>query len=127
MSRPHYVYVLWEGEEVVYVGRTINLPQRLGVFRRRTGLNPAGQYYPFAKLADAQAEEIRLITTHRPRFNKYVASSPTRLGQRNSEKQNANISRAMRGKRLSAEHRANLWAHRTHKCRRGPDGRFLRD
>jgi predicted GIY-YIG superfamily endonuclease len=122
-KRRHWVYVLWDGDEIIYVGRTVNLPQRLGVFQRRTGIVTSGQYYPFRCLAAAQAEEKRLILLHRPKFNKYVASSPTRLGQRNTAEQNAAISVALAGRSLSAEHRAKLWARRDRSAPNSMQGR----
>lgn len=122
----HWVYRLYDGDELIYVGRTVNLAQRIGVFQRRTGIITGGRYYPFKKLADAQAEELRLIRKYRPRFNVRVASSPTRLGQKHTEDAKRAIAAAHAGKVLSAEHRKNLWAHRTKKVKQGPDGRFIK-
>lgn len=111
--KTHWVYCLYFSGELIYVGRTVNLAQRVGVFQRRTGLVTSGEYFEYSTFEEAKNEELRLIKLHRPKFNKYLASSPTRLGQRNSDTHKERQARALRGRKLTDDHKSKLWKTRS--------------
>jgi predicted GIY-YIG superfamily endonuclease len=69
--RGFYVYFLWDGDELVYVGSTFALLGRLGdherqgkkVFNRAT-------YYAYADRRDMLCAEALYAVRYRPRYNK---------------------------------------------------------
>lgn len=111
----HYVYELYtvDSGEVVYIGRSVAPKTRLAVFRRMHPDVSVLQRIAFAgSLADCQAEERSRIKSASPMYNKYVSSSPCRVGKKWSEEAKQHMRESMSGRTLSEEHRKKLWAER---------------
>jgi len=111
-TRLHYVYFLYQGETLKYVGRSVNPKSRRRVFERRTGVSVTMAMESYPTIEEAQKAELLAIRTLSPEYNKVEASSPTRLGLANSKSHNKAISSALKGKNLTKEHRDKLWAER---------------
>lgn len=73
---PIYIYALTWGGEIVYVGRTGHLKQRLNAHRSDGKVfdNHEVLFVVFSQKV-AERREVRLIKKHRPPYNKIVASN----------------------------------------------------
>lgn len=113
-SDNHFTYELHdiETDELLYIGRSVKPKTRRRIFERRTGREVTMVVFCHLNLEAAQRWERRQIYQRQPPYNKYVASSPTRLGMTNSAAHCAALSKGRRGKKLSAEHKSKLWAER---------------
>lgn len=112
LGQIHYVYHLSVDKEIVYVGRSILPKVRQGVFARKYGVETCREEFGPFLFATAAIKEIEDIKNLKPRFNKYLASSPTRLGYTNSIAHNSAISKALSGVPKSKEHKNHLWINR---------------
>lgn len=65
-----YVYFLWRGDALVYIGSTKNLCMRLGE-HKRTKVYDRATYYEYASVTDMLAAEQLFIMRHRPPLNKH--------------------------------------------------------
>lgn len=109
----HLVYYFFDPEtgELLYIGRTKNLPERIRYFRRRTGINPAvGGCQRHKTIEAACSAELKAIATHKPKLNKLLISSRGNFGLQVpvSAETKQRMSAASRGKPKSEEHRANM-------------------
>jgi hypothetical protein len=81
LLKEHYVYHLLHRKNVVYVGRSTQPKVRRTIFERKHGFRPEQVVHGPYALKTAQQLEKDAIRLLRPKFNKYVASSPSNLGQ----------------------------------------------
>lgn len=109
----HLVYFFTDpsGEELLYVGRTCNLNERLRLFVKKHGFVPGVRdvvYYP--TLDQASVAELEAIQRFAPPLNKKLVSSPGCLGKRYtlSAETRKRMSRAAAGKPKSASHLASF-------------------
>lgn len=112
MPKIHFVYHLVEKKEIVYVGRSIRPKARQTKFETKHGFRPGIIIFGPFEFKPAQELEKRDIVKFSPTYNIYVASSPARLGRRNSKEHNLALQAARKGVPLSAEHKAKLWRDR---------------
>lgn len=110
--RDHFVYYLSINNDVVYVGRSFNPKGRRRVFERTHGLKVDLEISKPLDLNSAQKLELLEIKIRKPKYNKVVASSPTRLGMQNTKEHNKAITKSLAGRKLSEEHKKKLWEER---------------
>lgn len=106
----HYVYKLFNGAQLVYVGRALRPKDRLSYMRRvrrNQRLTLVVVRGPM-KFAMAQALELRLIKELRPAWNKNNESSPGRLGRTLPVSLRSRLREKLRGRRFTKLHRARL-------------------
>lgn len=109
--RGHYVYFLFQGAQLLYIGRAYDPEKRRQVFRRRTGVEvELGDCLRFSTLEEAQDAERAAIREHLPPYNQKVTSTQGMSGQRHSEETRKKIGAKHRGKHQSEEAKARLRA-----------------
>lgn len=80
----HRVYYLFDPEtdQLLYIGRTCNLRERLRYFKKRTGISPVlGVCQRFTDFDEACAAELRAIENHHPKLNRRMISTRGFLGK----------------------------------------------
>jgi len=68
--RGFYVYFLWDGDELVYVGSTFALLGRLGDHERQGKAFDRATYYAYADRRDMLCAEALYTVRYRPKYNK---------------------------------------------------------
>ena len=119
--KTHYVYEIRNEGKPIYIGRSIYPRAR---WRRVQKTYPNCTYTIICStriLKFAQMMERASIAALRPSLNKYIASSPARLGKKNGPKQKRATKVFNTGRKFTDEHKKRLWEFRS---RRSEDNSF---
>lgn len=70
----HFVYILWLGEEITYIGQTKMLEARIDFHKCGDKEFDSYSFHAFDCIGDAINTERALIREHKPRYNKQVVA-----------------------------------------------------